>query len=493
MQKIKNHSYYSFWFYALVIYHFIAWTLIPTLVRSALPIDSMEGTTWGRQLELGYDKNPYLNAWVTELAIKIGGQHDWIIYAFAQLAIIISFWAIWSLGKKFLPTIYVLVAVYLLEGMQYFNFAGIDLNDNLLELPLWSLIMLFFYKATKEQRLLDWFLVGLFAGLAMMDKYFAVILFFPMLLFTLFNAEARLSWKKPGIYLAAFIFSVVTIPHIYWLFHHDFITINYALHRVDHPAIWQSHISGPLYFGLMQIATFIPALLLFGVLWVGKASEPRISPTFLMADFDKKYLLYMGVGPFITTILLSIVTGFTLHIMWGTPLLIGWSLVLVAWLPPFITASRFKWFLTAVFGFVTLTLLIFAWVYSKPTPTKGHFPAKQISKTLTQLWHERYHTPLNYVAGHRYIAGGLSFYSEDRPAVFIDWDQSVSPWINETDVKIKGAVFVIPVDGDHPDFPVEVKNRFPNMQVLPVMTFAWNAKGKLAPLQIRVAILPPKR
>ena len=48
-----------------------------------------------------------------------------------------------------LPKSYALIALLLLEGIQYFNFHAIDFNDNTLELGLWGLTIYFFYQALR--------------------------------------------------------------------------------------------------------------------------------------------------------------------------------------------------------------------------------------------------------------------------------------------------------------------------------------------------------
>src|SRR5580700_6300190 len=94
------------WFNIFILIHLIGWTLIPLLIRHNLPLDSIEGTIWGHQLEWGYDKNPYLNGWLTALATHIGGQSGWMIYLFSQFSVVLCFWAVWQLGKQFLTPVY---------------------------------------------------------------------------------------------------------------------------------------------------------------------------------------------------------------------------------------------------------------------------------------------------------------------------------------------------------------------------------------------------
>ena len=92
----------SYCFAIFLVLHLLSWTLVPFCIRTNLPLDAIEGTLWGHQLEWGYDKNPYLNAWLTALAVYLGGASGWMIYFFSQVSVVLCFWSIWRLGNQFL-------------------------------------------------------------------------------------------------------------------------------------------------------------------------------------------------------------------------------------------------------------------------------------------------------------------------------------------------------------------------------------------------------
>ena len=175
LKNISPRSYLALF----ISLHFVLWALVPAFIRYNLPLDSIEGTVWGHQLEWGYDKNPFLNAWLTAFATYLDGQSGWMVYFFSQISVAACFWAVWRLGRIILPPLYALISVLLLESVQYYNFHAIDFNDNTLELGLWSLTILCFYQAlsakTNKSSLLSWAGVGLFAALGMMAKYLSLI------------------------------------------------------------------------------------------------------------------------------------------------------------------------------------------------------------------------------------------------------------------------------------------------------------------------------
>lgn len=499
MQTIKDHSLSRIpsarierWVFAFILLHIIVWTLAPALVRYTLPMDAMEGTTWGHQLEWGYDKNPFMNAWLTALAVQLLGSAGWGIYFFSQLSVGLCFWAVWQLGKQMMPPIYAFIGVALLESMQYYNLHAIDLNDNTLEIGLWAVTTLVFYQALKLNRLRDWLLTGLFAGLCMMTKYYVAMLLLPMLFFMLLYRQTRAYFTKPYVYFGLLVLIIICIPHTIWLFSHDFVTINYAINRVSSPPTWANHLFYPLQFAWQQFEVFIPALVLLIILMLGKSKEKSyVTPP---SHFDKTFLLVVGIGPFLLTLLLSAVTGIKLRAGWGQPLLTFWGLTILAYLMPTITYAKFRRFLIVLFVLYAAMVISYcmALIQAKE-PSSANFPGTNIANELTRKWQDTYHTPLAYVVGPRWIAGTISFYSEDHPSVYIDADKKYSPWIDEEKLRRSGAIFVWDPTEEHQMSVKEARARFAKLGAIQVMHFTWMRNKTMAPVEISIAILPPER
>lgn len=480
----------QYWLYLFILLHVTVWTLAPAWVRFTLPMDAMEGTTWGHQLEWGYDKNPFLNGWLTRLALFAGGSSGWMIYLFSQLSVAVCFWAVWQLGKKMLPPVYALIAVLLLEGMQYYNFHAIDFNDNILELGLWALTTLFFWQALHEKKLSDWILTGLFAGLGMMAKYYTAILLLPMVLFLFANADTRQQFKSPRLYCGLLVFVIVILPHFIWLCSHDFVTMNYVAERVSSPPTWLNHVNFPLMFAWQQFEVFFPALLLFFILLFTGKKSAECPP---LSRFDKTFLLYMGTGPLLLTILLSAATGIKLRAAWGQPLLSLWSIMLIAWLRPAVSRKQFYTIVAVIFSLsITMVIAYCTALIRADGQSSANFPGKKIASVLTQQWQNQYHTSLAYVAGPRWLAGDIAFYSKDHPAVFIDWEKKSSPWIDETKLKKQGALFVWDPTEEHQTAVAEIRARFARLGPIQTLHFAWMRNKNMPPIKITVAFLPPQ-
>lgn len=497
MQRVATKKVFEkveFWAFTFIVIHLTCWTLLPTLIRFNLPLDAIEGSLWGHQLEWGYDKNPFLNGWLTALAIYLGGTSGWMVYLFSQLSVAICLFAVWQLARKMLSPVHALLAVLLLEGVQYYHFHAIDFNDNTLELSLWALSSLFLYQALRRQKnnTREWIFTGFFAGLGMMAKYYTAALLTAMLLLIVLRAENRKQLLTLPFYLGLITFLIVITPHLVWLFNHHFITVQYVFERASSQPSWINHLFYPAQFIWQQFEAFIPAIILCLPLLLSKKQETHDQVT--VKEFDKAFLFYIGMLPLLLTALLSVIFGIKLRAGWGMPLLSLWGIILIALTKPVLTTKKLYYFIAIIF----LLMMIlgsgysFSLMHSNSTST-ANYPGKEIAQEITTLWHQQYHRKLNYVAGSRWIGGNISLYSPDHPAVFMEWNDETSPWINLADMDREGAVFVWEIIDDGEDVPEEVKTQFPRLLSSRILKFRLhrNDDNRLPLIEVGVALLPP--
>jgi 4-amino-4-deoxy-L-arabinose transferase-like glycosyltransferase len=424
---MQNHKLGKFppaaiWFFIFACIHLAAWTLIPALVRDNLPLDSIEGTIWGHQLQWGYDKNPFLNGWLTALATFLDGQSGWMIYLFSQLSVVACLTSVWMLGKKIVSPVYALTAVLLLEAIQYFNLHAIDFNDNTLELGLWAAAIYFFYQAVQKRTITAWLLTGIFLALGMMAKYYTLALVAALGLFLL-RKENRAQLLTLPPYLGLSVFTLIILPHVFWLTQHDYVTVTYVFERASAVPSWVNHFYFPAQFIWQQFEAFLPALIIFLFLFIGKRPLTA-TPRPQVSAFDRNFLLYAGLGPFVLTALLSLLMGIKLRAGWGMPLMSFWTLLLMVALPPRLSATKLYALITGIFIFMATVLSVYSIsIIDSADTSSANFPGKEIAQTITQRWQDTFHTPVSYIAGSRWIGGNISFYSAEHPAVFMEWNQ----------------------------------------------------------------------
>jgi len=495
MKEIVLHR--KFWLLAL--FHVLLWTILPTVIRHALPMDANEGYMWGVNLSWGYDRDPWMNALLTRIAVDLGGLSGWLVYAMSQVFVVMAIWSVWRLGRYMFPPVYAFVAAWMLEGIQYYHLAAIDFNDNVLELGLWPVMALFLYQALKYEKLRYWLGLGVVAGLALMSKYYTIFPLAGMLLFLWIEPTARGQWRKPGLYIAAVVAVLISIPHIIWLSETNWVTIYYTQGRMtpDH-SLWTGRFLPSLKFLFSQIGTFLGACVLLSFVYFWRTSDQEvISEHKRLSAFDRQFLWCIGIGPFVLTLILGVLLGWKVNTMWGTPLLSLWPLLVLHYWQPKMTAARLKGFIAGVVVIVSLIGGGYAYSLTKPgTVSSANYPARAISEYVESVWEKRYHTPLPYVAGDRYLASYVVYYADEpKPVPFIEWDKYSSHWLDEVDMLKRGAVFLLPVHGDPKGvrFPLGIHVAYPNLIVLPVKSFKWHrAVPGQAPVNILLGILPPR-
>jgi 4-amino-4-deoxy-L-arabinose transferase-like glycosyltransferase len=489
----------TYCFLGFISLHLIVWTILPTLLRSTLPIDALEGFVWGNQLEWGYDRNPWLNGWLTRLAMEIGGHHGWMTYLFSQLCVVMAFWSVWQLGKKIFSPWQALIAVMMLEAIQYYTLAAVNFDDNILELGLWPLLALYFYQAVIRQNARNWVAVGIIAALALMAKYYTAIYLLSLLIFLIIDPKARCSFRQKNFYLGAIVFTIIILPHCIWLFFNHFETIRYAMYRVGentHINVWH-YIQPTVKFAFMQLLNFVGAAFLFMLIipnWMPGSTAQIPEPNLNNNDqpFNKRFLWVVGSGTYLLTLIIALITGWQLHVLWGMPLLSLWGLILLTYIRPNLSPRKLLQFFTAVsVVFISYVLAYCIPMLQTSNCSSANFPAAAVSNRVMQLWQQQYHHPLHYLAGDRYLAGYISLYADHYPAVYMDWDQNKSPWIDEGKLRREGAVFVQLVS-DGKEFPASILQRFPQLQILPMQTFRRPRSNENSqPVELLIGFLPP--
>ena len=97
--------------------HLIVWTLLPSLLNTNLPLDTIEAIAWGNGWPLGWDKHPPLSSWFPGFFFQIFGNQDWSFYLLSQIFVVTAFFVVWKFSEEFFKDkFYCLISVFLLEG-----------------------------------------------------------------------------------------------------------------------------------------------------------------------------------------------------------------------------------------------------------------------------------------------------------------------------------------------------------------------------------------
>lgn len=461
-------------FSGAVLLHIAIWTLLPILLLPNASLDMIEGLAWGREWQLGYEKDPPLFAWVIEAVTELSGYGLWTAYLAAQLCIATVFVSVWNLGRRLMSDNEALVAALLLEGIFFFNFPTPEFNDIVLQMPFAAALGWFLYVALREGRMRDWILAGFAASGGLWARYSMGAYILPLVFFVMLHPQARRCLRTPGPWVASLVGTLAFLPHLYWIVQSDFISLRYVDQRAEELHGVLGMFTGSLRFIAGQLLAFIPAGLAAGALqhWRGREAVRALD----LGSFDNAYLTVLALGPVLTSLAISLLSGRQLHSMWGAPLWCFITLFGLLLIRPVLTGERLRRFGTMWLGMLLLPALVFALLHLfGPLVTKhekrANFPGNRLAEVVTDRWHAVNGAPLRYVVGDTWLAGNVAFYSKDRPSVFTEGDIRLSPWINPLDVSRFGAVLVWNADRFGNGLPPKFAAAYPKAAIQPLFSF----------------------
>ena len=472
--------------------HFAVWTVLPALIYANLPLDLIEALVYGREWQLGYDKLPPLPWWLIEVAHR-AFDADIAYYAIAQIVVLVAFALVFAMARPLVGAVGALVAIFIVDGLHYFQYTAVKFNHDVIQLPLWALAGYAFHAALRRTGLGSWCLLGIAIGGALWAKYFVVVLAVPYALFMLLDRQARRAFATPGPWLALCLALAVAAPHIVWLFQSDFLPFAYASHRAGPVRGWFDHVLHPVVFFGSQVFFLLPSFFIAAAMFwpfqirlplagrgkgwgskdLVKASKPASLPfdppphppptslysgarergpgggrEFSLDPFDRRIITLLAFGPALTMIAFAAVTGRGAVAMWGYPLWLFLGLWLVMAARVRLDTAR----LTRIIGAwaIVFTIFVVAFIGNYLVlPRLDHryravlFPGDKLGAMLTTRFHEATGgTRLRYVIGSMWDGGNLAHYSSDQPEVLIDGLPARAPWIDVDDLRNKGAILV---------------------------------------------------
>ena len=401
-------------FYIFVTAHLIFWTLIPSITNHNLPLDTIEALAWGSKLDWGFNKHPPMSAFFPEVFYQIFGSQDWAYYLLSQIFVIISFYFVFKFSKEILnDNLLGLISLLLIETIYFYNFTTPEFNVNVCQLPFWSITVYYSWKiySSKEIKILDCFLVGLFGAFGFLSKYLfiyllvSIDLLFIYLIF--FKKEKKFDFKY---LITAEVFLVVLIPHLIWLNNNEFITITYGLARTElEQSAFIDHIKFPLIFLLKQLGILIPFFILSWLL------VKKIKFNIMFKDKKLLFLLAINILPIFLMFLTSLIIGSKIRIMWMTPFYLFLGTLIVYLFQAQINLKKLKPFMIGFTFFFFLSPILYAYISISKDNKRTDYPGKEIAVKTQYAWDQQFNSTINVVFGDEWRAGNLSYHLKSRP------------------------------------------------------------------------------
>ena len=421
-----------------------AWALYATL--GGMPVqhqDSLEAYAWGREFQFGYHKHPPLWAWVSGAWFSVVPRTDFGMYFLTELNASLGIVGAWFLMGRFVsgPTRHAAAALLLLTTL--FTFNALRFNANTFPLSIWPWTMFFFVRSIERRTIVSGLLFGLFAGLAMLAKYYAGLLLATCFVAALLHRDRRGYFTSPAPYVAVLAFEAVFLPHVIWLVRDGFQPILYLLTKVERSD--PKFVDTPAGFVLACLGYHAVQIVVLGAtrLWKGRAFPAA-------PNHGWAFLLTLATGPFLLTLLAGLVSHMRVTPLYAVPIfsLTPLPLLLALRADPTTSLRVSKW----VYGFIVAASLIAApianYVQVRTNPTKDVEPLADVTRAVEAAWLERTGKPLRLVAGSWPYAVGTVFYAREGVSDFTDFNMARAPWVTPERIRREGLLYVCLVGED---------------------------------------------
>ncbi|WP_345797386.1 glycosyltransferase family 39 protein [Castellaniella sp. MT123] len=438
------------------------WTVLCAISHSAPDLDGMEELVWGASLELGYTKHPPLPSWFMHFAIDLFGRPVWLPFLMGQIFSALGLWFVWKLGCELTTPHRALIATLLVSVTAYFSLRGTIYNHNTAQ--LWSITasIWLFYRATRSQRARDWVLLGAVCGLAMMTKYSALIQFAAFFLYLLRTGALRSGRTWRGVLWATGAFLLILSPHLWWLAQHRFEPLFYADASLQAGGRLVA-LGELLSFVLDQIGRVAPMVLALvaWAFWRRRAGDRapgyaandesfdpgRRMPRYLhdFSAHDRRFLLWVGLTPFVATVLVSALLGSRLEASWASTFFVLFGFYGLWWLRGQ-DGVQLRRILILVAGLHLVMALGYAIARGPLAEAAGRaarstYPGSALAELAVRHW-QQYQPgrPLRVIVSNTWMGGNIAVHVSPKTQVYIDASDEQSPWFAPGTALSCGAV-----------------------------------------------------
>src|SRR5436309_22047 len=167
------------------------WLVLPLLLYRSPPGDVATLLAFGREYQIGTDLGPSLAFWLADIAFTLAGNHIFGVYLLAQLCFIVTFVALFALGRALIGGQQAVLAVLLTLTVTAFSSPGVEFGPLLLARPLWALLLLHFWQVIGQGRRSAWFALSIEAGLLLLTTPAAIGLLGLVAVFAFATAQGR--------------------------------------------------------------------------------------------------------------------------------------------------------------------------------------------------------------------------------------------------------------------------------------------------------------
>lgn len=431
----------------LLAAHALVWAVAAWLSRGNLDIpgDMVENFVWGREWQAGYAKHPPLFAWITAAWFAVFPRTDWAYFLLSSTNAALGLGGVATLARRFVPRDTGIVATLALAVAPLYTALAIKFNANAVLLSTWPWTACCFVAWMKDGRLRQAFGCGAWAALAMMGKYFSVVLLLGLVTVLLLRPAWRARLRGPAPWLAFAAFALVLSPHMAWLAQHGFATLGYAAQRSD--GTLGAAALRYLNYCAAQVGylLFSAGLLLFAV---PAGQRGRAAATLATGSVSPRALpdlWWLTFAPLIVTGALALLAHTPMASVWG---IAQWFALTTLWAALLQQAGieiSLRRTTTAV-GVYWIVVIAGSTALGHVSASRGDAlasePRAELARAAEVLWMQRTGQPLRIVSGSAAEAGSIAFYAQGHVRWWSQEAPETTPWLSSSQVRKAGTLIV---------------------------------------------------
>jgi hypothetical protein len=496
VELLRSRPSLAVWLASLI--QALLWILVPAWFYAAPPGELANVLAVGHEFQLGTYLGPPLAFWLAEIAFDLAGGRMIGVYVLSQACVVVTYWAVFALGRSIVGAQHAALAVLLMVGIAAFTVPTPDFGPVMLTMPLWAIILLHYWRAVGERRRAYWLALAIEMGLLLLTTYIGLLLIGLLILFTLANRSARAALTSYDPLIAIIIAGVLMGPHLIWAAD-SAQGLMPMLERLRMPEA----VFGNLAAWLRQISLILAAhaglLVLVGL--VAGWPWPRLDPAPVIVrppldSFARQFVYFFAIVPAFAGTLLAVLIGWSGPVGGIAPLVILSGLLVVVAAGEGIRFNRQHVVIAAWFGLLIVppimtatALLVLPWFN---VDLKVMQPAQAMGRYFSEAFERRTGTPLQIVAGDPQVATLVALGAPSRPSIFVDSAPERSPWVTAEAVKTKGAIVVWPTTDTAGTLPPDIKERFPDLVPELPRSFARPVQGRLPLIRVGWAMIRPQ-
>jgi hypothetical protein len=416
-----------------------------TVTSGAGPLhhDMTEAWAWGKEFQLGYAKHPPFTAWVVGLWFAIMPRTNWSFFLLSGLNVAVALAGVWMLASIFLDARGRMASILFLMLTPSFSIWALRFNVNAPLISTWPWTAYFFLRSLETRRIDLSLCAGLVGAVALLTKYYSLVLFATLLLVAILHPERRRYFTSPAPYLTNGIGILVLAPHVWWTISAGFPTVEYAISRTEFEVEIARTTSIKAMCGAVAALGVAAGVYAFAF----GAQSATLLRRSVAASFNRQYLWLtcLAHGPLLLTIAAyvflnaRIASGFLLPAFFSLPV------VFLVLSRANITDAVFRKMVRCVAA-IWLTLVAVSPLiayYDFTVSEQEHFePHREVAVEATRLWNNTFGKPLRYVSGDVRLATAVTFYSPDSPSYFVYQNPEHSPWATIAQTHNEGVLFI---------------------------------------------------